>query len=132
MNVGLSTNEAFHVLYRLCAVIVILPTSKSPLRNESTYNNVPPYMPGGSNLVYVAAAWDEGEINASRVPSVFTVGNSSQDTYTVQVYGRSTTYTNVRLSPDTDYTILVRYDIDNDNIGGTEVSSMLCVCTVCS
>ena len=101
---------------------MIRPTSESPLRNESTYNNVPPYMPGGSNLVYVAAAWDEGEINASRVPSVFTVGNSSQDTYTVQVNGRSTTYTNVRLSPDTDYTILVRYDIDNDNIGGTEVS----------
>ena len=85
--------------------------------SQSAYDDARAYVPDAPNPYYIAAAWDEQDVIASRVPNSFTVGNSTKDSYVVHVQGRTTTYINVPLKSDTKYSIFVRYDIYNDGNG---------------
>lgn len=85
--------------------------------NRARYNNATAYTNGAQ--FYITAAWDEDDVDAGRVPSVFTVGNNSQ--YEAIFNGISTRFVNIPLKSDTQYTIFTRYDVASDT--GTEVKT---------
>ena len=76
----------------------------SPDPNQAVYNDARPY-PGDASY-YIAAAW-AGQ-NISMVPDSFTVGDGSI------TWANGVVYANAILSPDTDYSIFVRIDIESD------------------
>lgn len=93
--------------------------------DQSTYLDVGPYSNNNPSTAYIAAAWDEDDIYSNRVPAVFTVGKGGEDVNTVATPPGASgpvTYRNVPLSAATSYSIYVRYDIENENQGETEVN----------
>ena len=74
--------------------------------DRSIYNNAQAHFNGAS--YYITAAWDEEGVAGGRVPVMIVVGDGS--VYMVDVNG-GTTYTNVQLSVNTQYTIFTRYDL---------------------
>ena len=76
----------------------------------STYNMAGPYKNGDTS--YITAAWGEENVYAGRVPKEIRIGNGS--TYTALLKGSITTFTNVPLSPNTEYNFFTRYDIRNE------------------
>ena len=93
---------------------------------RSLYEGSSGYSSGA--LEYITAAWDEEDVYATptRVPAMIVVGNGQE--YEADVIGRGmVTYINVPLKSNTKYTIITRYDINND-IDPTQVSNA-CVFT---
>ena len=83
---------------------MVVVRSGNPDPNRAVYNDAGTYF--RSAPYYIAAAW--ARENISRVPDSFTVGNGSI------TRANSVVYTNAPLSPDTDYSIFVRIDIESD------------------
>lgn len=104
--------------YRFCAVVVVRGVSMRTVEDPSQYIEAS----SSSRPYYITAAWDEESIYAQEVPSFFTVGRGEE--FEALTPSRtpgesvSVTYTNVALNSDTSYAIFVRYDIENEDLGG--------------
>ena len=94
-------------MFRLCAVIVVEGNADT---DTEEYDDTGRHTDGA--LAYITAAWDEDIVYGTGVPGVVTVGD--QVVYTAVVDGMATEYFNAPLKSDTQYTIFVRYDIEND------------------
>ena len=113
----------FHACRFVAVIVVPLPDPTIQLLPPENYTENRPFSSDLPNQYYVTAAWDAA--NLSSVPEVFTVG--AEDIYIALPPDRNgkETYTNARLRSNTNYAIFVRYDIENDNIGATEVSIVI-------
>jgi len=102
-------NHFLLLLYRLCAVVVvrgqILPDS-----DLTIYNDAVPH--DNSASYYITAAWGESEIYSSQVPQMIIIGNNS--VYIAPLNSESTTFINVPLKANTEYSFFTRYDIKNE------------------
>ena len=102
-----------HFTYRFVAVVVVL--GSSTLVKEA-YNDAEFYTETAS--YYIAATWDETAIYSGQVMNPFVVGNGN--IYVTQTPGKSDkiSYVNIALISNQDYSIFVRYDIENEDYGG--------------
>ena len=104
-----------HLFYRFVAVVVVLGSStvvKEAYKDAEFYTESASY--------YIAAAWDETAIYSGQVMSPFVVGNGN--IYVAQTPGKpdKTSYVNIALKSNQDYSIFVRYDIENEDYGGPQ------------
>lgn len=92
--------------------------------DPATYNDARPYSSIGNSAAYITAAWDQEGIYSGIVPAVFTVGQGETSTTVAMTPGTSlqVTYRNVPLKSGTLYSVFVRYDIENEDPGATEVT----------
>ncbi len=79
--------------------------------NKSFYDDAQPFTEGGPPF-YITAAWDEEDIYSGRVPATLLVGDNGF--FLVRTGSTETEYKNAPLKPGTLYSILTRYDIEND------------------
>lgn len=97
--------------FRFVAVVVVLG---SVVQDQKAYNDAGIYTDTAS--YYIAAAWDETA--SSQIMNSFVVGNGN--IYVARTPGSpdKITYTNVALKSNQEYSIFVRYDIENEDLGG--------------
>ena len=113
----------FHACRFVAVIVVPLPDDTVQPSDQEVYTENRPFSPTLPTQYYVTAAWDAD--NLSSIPEVFTVGTGMRYTALPPDRSGKVTYTNVRLRSNTNYAIFVRYDIENDNIGATEVSIVI-------
>ena len=92
------------------------------LDDKSQYNDAGAFVNNANPPLqyYITAAWDSDSLN--RIPNLFTVGEGDSFTATPPGERDVVDYENVPLRSNTEYSIFVRYDIENEDLGGSLVS----------
>ena len=98
---------SYFPLFSLCSFYAVVIVLGSAPVEQSTYSDATSYQAG--DTYYITAAWDKETID--NVPAVFAIGDGSV------TVANGITYENVKLKPDSRYSVFVRIDIQSDISG---------------